>query len=138
MKVVFAWIDQNAIAVYVTLIVGWFIWLAPVVERDRVGPHVLLSLADLLAVVLPVYALPVKIIVDAVFETRPNRGARIGGRSIDDDRARSRTAAVVDPVLATALAFFVCACDVVSERARVPNVDRAVELLDVVLGYECR
>src|ERR1043166_5688989 len=136
MKFVFARIDQNAVAVYVTLVVDWFIRLATVVERDGIGPHVLLSLANFLAVVSPVYAVPVKIIVDAVFETRPHRGARIGGRSVDDDRARSGTAAVIDPVFVTALTFLVRARDVITERACVPDIDRAVELLDVVLRYE--
>src|ERR1051326_4045019 len=106
MKFVFARIDQPTVAVDVTLIVNWFIRLAAVVKRDGIGPHVLLSLAHLLPVVLPVHAVPVKIIVDAVFEAGPDRGARIGGRSVDDDRARSWTAAVIDPIFVTACAFF--------------------------------
>src|ERR1041385_8736636 len=105
MKLVLARIDQNAVAVYVTLIVDGFIWLATVVERDGIGPYVLLSLADLLPVVLPVHTMPVKIIIDIVFETGPDRRTRISRRSIDDNRARSGTAAVVDPVLASAFAF---------------------------------
>src|SRR5689334_1653545 len=138
MKFVFARIDQHAVAVYVTLIVDWFIWLAAIVERDGIGPDVLLSLAYLLPVVLPVHAMPVKIVIDAVFETGPDRGARIGGRSVDDDRTRRGTAAVIDPVFVTAFSFFIRAGDVISERACIPNVDRSVEFLDVMFGYECR
>src|SRR5690242_9304227 len=138
MKFVFARIDQNAIAIYVTLIVDWFIWLSAVVEGDGIGPYVLLSLAYFLPVVLPMHALPVKIIIDAVFETGPDRGARVGGRSIDDNRACGRTTAVVDPVFASAFTFLICARDVVSERACIPNVDCAIEFLDIVFGYECR
>src|ERR1044071_4330526 len=69
MKFVLTRIDENALTVYVTLIVNWFVWLAPVVERDWIGPYVLLALAYLLAIVLPVHALPVKIIAIAVYVT---------------------------------------------------------------------
>src|SRR5689334_2624824 len=102
MKFVLTRVNEHAVAVYVTLIVDWFIWLATIVERDWIGPYVLLSLAYLLAVVLPVHTVPVKIIVNAVLETRPDRCARIRGRCIDDNRAGGRTTAVIDPVFASA------------------------------------
>src|SRR3569832_844123 len=135
-KFVFTGINQNSITIYVTQIVDWFVWLATVVERNRIVPNVLFAFADLLAVVLPVHAIPVKVIIDAVFETRPNRGTRISGRSIDNDRTRRRTPTVIDPVFVSAPPFFVGARDVIAERSCVPEVDRAVELFDVVLRYE--
>src|ERR1051325_1585702 len=138
MQLVFTRIHQNAVAVYVALVVDWFVWLSAVVERDRVDPHILFSLAYLLPVVLPVHAVPVKIVVNAVFETSPDGAARISGRSVNDNGARSRTAAVIDPVLASVFTFLVCASDVVAERTGVPNVDRAIEFLDVVLRYKRR
>src|SRR5262245_11779972 len=137
MKFVFTRIDQNSIAVYIALIVEWFIWLATVVERDWIGPYVLFALAYLLPVVLPVHAMPVKTIIDAVFETGPDGSAWIRGRCINDNRTCSGTAAVVDPVFASAFTFLICAGDVVSQWARIPYVDRSVEFLDVVFGYEC-
>ena len=136
MKFVFTRINQNAITIYVTLIVDWFVWLATVVERDGIGPNVLFALSDLLPVVLPVHAMPVKVIIDSVFETGPDRRTRIRGRSVDNNRTCRRTPAVINPVFVSALAFFVRAVDVVSERSCVPDVDRSVELFHVVLGYE--
>src|SRR5215813_9448651 len=114
MKLVFARIDQNTITVYVTLIVDRFIRLSTIVEGDRVGPDILFSFAYLLPVVLPVHAMPVEIVVDVVFEAGPDGGAWIGGGRVDNNRAGSRTATVVDPVLASALAFFIGAFDVVT------------------------
>src|ERR1044072_687873 len=137
MKLVFTWIDQNAISIDVALIVDWFVRLATIVECDRVGPNILFPLADLLAIVLPVHTMPVKIVIDVVFEAGPDGGAWIGGGCVDDDRSGSRTAAIVDPVFATTLPFLVSACDVVTERACVPDVDRSVQILNIVLGNEC-
>src|ERR1044072_5174876 len=102
MKFVFARIDQHTVAVDVTLIVNWFIWLAAVVEGDRIGPHVLLSLANLLPVVSPMDAMQKKIFIEGVFKAGPERGAWMGSRSVDKNRARSRTAAVIDPILVSA------------------------------------
>src|SRR6185369_8391993 len=136
MKLVFAWIDQNAITIYVALIVDWFVRLTTIVECDRVGPHILFSFAHLLAIVLPVHAMPEKIVVDVVFETGPDGGTWIRGGRVDDDRSGSRTATVVDPVFASVLPFLVSAFDVVTERACVPDIDRTVEILNVVLGNE--
>src|SRR5215467_3844808 len=138
MKFVLTWIHEDAVAVYISLIVDWFVWLSAVVEGYRIRPHVLLSFANLLAVVLPVHAMPKKVVVDAVFEAGPDRGARIRCRRIDHDRARCWTTAVVDPVPVTALTFFSSALDVVAERTRVPDIDRAVELLHVMLGDKGR
>src|SRR6185369_13445958 len=138
MKLVFTWIKQNAITVYVALIVDRLIRLAAIVECDGVGPDILFSFAYLLAIVLPVHTMPVKIVIDAVFETGPDGGTWIRGRRVDDNRSGSRTATVVDPVFVPALAFFVSAFDVVTKRACVPDVDRSVEILNVVLGNECR
>src|SRR5690349_4577033 len=129
MKLLFTGIDQHAVPVDVALIGDWLVWLAAIVKRDWIRPYILFALAHLLPVVLPVHAMPIEIIVDAVFETGPDRGARIGGRSIYDDRARCGTAAVVDPVLSSTHALLVGARDVVSERTCIPDVDRAVELL---------
>src|ERR1051326_4633377 len=105
MKLVFTRIDQNAVAVDVALVTDWLVWLAAVVERDRVGPNVLFSLADFLPVVLPVHALPEKVVVDVVFETRPDRGAWIGGGRVDHDRACGGAAAGVDPAPPFGLKF---------------------------------
>ena len=55
--------------------------LAAVVERDRVRPHVLAPLALLLAVVLPVHAVPEEVDVDVVLEGGPGHRARLGGRA---------------------------------------------------------
>src|SRR6185369_15134915 len=138
MKFVFTGIDQHTIAIYVPLIVDWFIRLTTIVECNRIGPHILFPLANFLAIVLPVHAMPVKIIVDVVFEARPDGGARIGGGCVDDNCSGSRTSAVVDLVFAPALSFFICAFDVVTKRACVPNVDSSVEFLDVVFSHERR
>src|SRR5512132_1992057 len=121
MELVFTRIDQDAVAVYVTLIGDGFVRLPTVIEGNGIGPDVLFSLAYFLPVVLPVHAVPVKIIIDAVFETGPDRRARIRGRSIDNNRAGSGTTAVIDPVLAPAFTLLVCACDVVTERTCIPN-----------------
>src|SRR4029079_16983095 len=98
MKRVFTWINQNTITIDVALIVDWFIRLTAIVECDRVGPDILFSFADFLAIVLPVHTVPVKIVIDVVFETGPDGGTWIRGGRVDDDRSGSRTATVVDPV----------------------------------------
>src|SRR6185369_1034792 len=138
MKLVFTRIDQNAVAVYVALVVDWFVWLATVIECNRVSPDVLFALAYLLTVMLPMHAVPIKVVIDAVFETGPDRGARISGRSIDDNRACGGTAAVINPVLAPVFTFLVGAGDVIAERTGIPNVDRSIEFLNVMFGYEGR
>src|ERR1041384_5278824 len=138
MKLVFTWINEHTITIYVALIVDWLIRLATIVECDRVVPDILFSFAYLLAIVLPVDTMPVKIVIDAVFETGPDGGTWISGGRVDDDRSGSRTPTVVDPVFAPALPFLVSTFDVVTERACVPDVDRSVEILHVVLGNECR
>src|SRR4030095_4189091 len=68
MKFVFSRIHQDPIAIDITLVVDRFIWLAAIIESDRVGPDVLLSLTHLLPVVLPVHSVPVEVVVDTVFE----------------------------------------------------------------------
>src|ERR1043166_6005596 len=77
MKFVLAGIHEDAVAIYITLIGDWFVWLSAVVESYRIRPHVLLFFANLLPVVLPMHAVPVKVVVDAMFEAGPDRGARI-------------------------------------------------------------
>src|SRR5215510_1956556 len=115
MELVFTGIDQNTIAIYVNLIVDGFIRLATIVECNRIGPDILFPLANLLAIVLPMHTVPVKIIINTVFETCPDSGAWVRGGRIDDNRAGSRTATVVDPVFASASSLFVSAFDVVTE-----------------------
>src|ERR1041385_4647048 len=127
MKFVFTGINQNSIPIYVTLIIDWFVWLATVVEGNWIGPNILFAFSYLLPVVLPVHAMPVKVIIDSVFETGPNRRTRIRGWCVDNNRTRGRTTAVVNPVFVSALAFVVRPRDVVTERACIPDVDRAVE-----------
>ena len=81
MKFVFAGIHQNTVAVNVALIIDGLVRLPAIVESDWVGPNILLALAHLLSIVLPVNAVPEKIVVDAVFEAGPDSGARIGRRA---------------------------------------------------------
>src|SRR5205085_5565846 len=96
------------------------------------------ALADLLPVVLPVDAVPVEVVVNAVFETGPDGGARVRCGGVDDDGPSRRAPAVVDPIFMTARPFFSRALDIVAERPRVPDVNRAVQLLDVMLGHKCQ
>src|SRR5215212_287025 len=136
MKFVFTGINQDPVTMNVTLIVDWFVWLATVVERNWICPNILYAFPNLLPVVLPVYAMPIKVIIDSVFETGPNRRTRICGRSVNNNRTRRRTPTVINPVFASALAFIVRALDVVPKRPCIPDVDRPVELFHIVLGYE--
>src|SRR5262245_48424344 len=82
-KLVFAWIDQQAVAVGVILIVRGFVRLATVVEGDRIGPDVLYAVALFLSVVSPMDAVPIEIGFDPVFETGPGHDTRVGGRGVD-------------------------------------------------------
>src|SRR4030095_11030148 len=100
-KFVFSRIHQDAIAIDIALIVDRFVRLAAIVESDRIGPDVLLSLTDFLPVVLPVDSVPVEIVVDTMFEACPDRRTRIGSWSINYNRTGSRAAAVVDPILSS-------------------------------------
>src|SRR6185503_12174017 len=135
-KFVFPGINQNPITIYVTLIVEWFVWLAAVVERNWIGPNILFALPDLLPVVLPVHAMPVKVIIDSMFETGPDGRTRICRRCVNNNRAGRRTPAVINPVFASALTFVIRARDVVTKWSCIPDIDRSVELFHVVLGDE--
>src|SRR6185436_2463903 len=99
--------------------------LATIVEGDGIGPDVLLALAYLLTIVLPVHAVPVKVVVDVVFETGPDGCARVCRWCVNHDRPGSGTAAVINPVLPSAATFFSGALDVVAEWAGVPDIARA-------------
>src|SRR4030095_6174444 len=100
-KFVFSRIHQDPIAIDITLVVDRFIWLAAIIESDRIGPDVLLSLTNFLPIVLPVDSVPVEIVIDTMFEACPDRRTRIGSRSINYNRTGSRAAAVVDPILSS-------------------------------------
>ena len=102
MQLLLARIEQHAVAVDVALVVDRLSRLAAVVERDRVGPDVLVALALLLRVVLPVHGVPVEVHADVVLERGPDHRPRVGGRRVDRDGASGWAAAVVEPVLAPA------------------------------------
>src|SRR5689334_12280410 len=106
MNLLLARIDEDAVAVYVALIVRGLVGLAAIVERDGVLPNVLSALADLLAVVLPVVAVPVVIDLYVVFEAGPDGCARVGRGRVNDYRAALRSSAVVYPVAAAARVLF--------------------------------
>src|SRR6476619_3344757 len=131
MKLVFTGINQDAVTIYVALIVERFVWLATIVERDRIGPNILFALSDFLPVVLPVHAMPKKVIIDSVFETGPNRRTRIRRRSVNNDRACRRTPAVINPVFVSALSFVIRALDVVTKRSCIPDVNRSVKFFHI-------
>ena len=138
MQLVFAGIQQHTIAVDISLIGKGLVRLAAIVEGDWIGPDVLLALAYLLAIVLPVHAVPEKVVVDVMFKTGPDSGARVCSRRVNHNRAGGRTAAVINPVLASAATFFSSALDVVAKWAGVPDIDRAIEFLHIMFGYKCR
>ena len=76
-------IHQNTVAIDIPLIFNRLVRLSTIVESNRVGPNVLLSLAHLLSIVLPMHAVPKEVVVDAMFETGPDRGAgSVAGASI--------------------------------------------------------
>src|SRR5437868_7666255 len=136
MKLVFSRIHQNSVTIYVSLIGNRFVRLTAVVESYWIGPNVLLSFANLLPVVLPMHAMPVKVVIDAVFEAGPDRGARIRCRGVDHNRARGGTTTVVNPVFVSALTLLLGPLDVVPKWAGVPNIDRAIEFFYVVFRDE--
>src|SRR5690242_20644764 len=70
-KYILAGIHQNAVAIYVSLILNRFVWLSPIIKRNWVGPNVLFSLTYLLSIVLPVHTLPEEIIVNTMLKARP-------------------------------------------------------------------
>src|SRR5688572_12429636 len=135
---ILARIDEYAVAMNVALVVRRPVGLLAVVVRDRVGPHVLVSLPGLLRVVPPVNRVPVEIDANVVLERRPDRGAGIGGGGIDRDRATSRPAAVVEPVLTAAGALRCDAIELEALRARAPDINRGIERFDVSAGHEDR
>src|SRR6266705_2429591 len=99
MKFLLTRIHEHAIAVGKALAAARLIWLAAIIEGYRVGPDILDAVTLLLAIVLPVIAVPVEIDFDAVFEAAPDCSARIRRRSIDDNGPAERTTAVIDPVI---------------------------------------
>ena len=94
-------VHEDAVPVDEALVLDGLVRLATVVERDRVRPHVLLPLALLLAVVLPVDAVPEEVEVEVVLERGPRDRARLGRGRVDERasapaggrRCRSRRAA---------------------------------------------
>src|SRR6185503_8489879 len=137
-QLVFTGIQQYTIAVDISLIREWLVRLATIVEGDWVGPDVLLTLAYLLAIVLPVHTVPEKVVVNVMFETGPDGGTRVRSGRVNHDRAGRGTAAVINPVLSSAAPFFSSALDVVAKGAGVPDIDRAVEFLHIMFGYKRR
>src|SRR5262249_30265327 len=135
-KLLFAGIDQHAVAVGEILIVGGFVRLAAVVEGDRIDPDVLDAVALFLSVVSPVDAVPVEIDFDAVFETGPGHDAGVSGRGVNHDRAARRAPAVVYPMIAATRPFTRRPFDVVSTRPRIPDVYRAVQIFGVMASDE--
>ena len=127
MEALLARIEEHAVAVNVALVVQRLVWLLAVVERDGVGPHVLVAVADFLRVVPPVDGVPVEVHLHVVLEGGPDRRARVGGGRVDRDGAGGRTAAVVDPVAAALrlVRSWPDRCE--SPRSRVPDVDGAIE-----------
>ena len=94
---VLARIDEDAITIDESLI---RLRLRPVVERDRIHPHILIPIPHLLlAVVTPVIRMPIEIPIGVMLERGPANHARVDRRRIDDDRANLRTSAVVEPIL---------------------------------------
>src|SRR6478672_7220820 len=93
-QLVFTGIKQHAVAVDVALIGNRLVRLTSVIEGNRIGPNILLTLAYLLPIVLPVHAVPEKIVVNVVFETSPDSCARVRRGRVDHDCAGGRTAAV--------------------------------------------
>ena len=91
--------------------------LTAIVEGDRIGPNVLDSVALLLMIVLPVIPVPVEIDFDPVLEAAPDGSPRVRRRSIDDNGAAERTAAVVDSIVMTARPFLKRALNVKGLRA---------------------
>src|SRR5262245_17097929 len=136
MKLLFAGVDQHAIAVGEILIVRGFVRLAAVVEGDRIDPDVLYAVPLFLSVVSPMYAVPVEIDFDAVFETGPGHDARVGGRGVNHDRAGGRTPAVIYPMIAATRPLTLGPFDVVSPRPRIPDVYRAVQFFRVMASDE--
>src|SRR4051812_2289052 len=126
MDLLLARIEEDAVAVDVA-VVG-LVGLAAVVERDRVRPHVLLPLALLLAVVLPVRAVPEEVDVHVVLERGPRDRARLRGRRVDDDGRTVGPAPVVGPVPPPARPLLRRPLDVEPLRPRAPDVDGLVEL----------
>src|SRR2546423_6460150 len=100
MKLLFSRVHEYPVTIYVSLIGNGFVRLTAVVESYWIGPNVLLSLANLLPVVLPMHAMPVKVVIDAVFEAGPDRGAGIRCRCVNHNGAGSGTTTVVDPIFA--------------------------------------
>src|SRR5580765_7221111 len=86
----------------VALIIWRSVRLAAVVERNGVGPDVLVALSLFLRVVTPVDCVPVKVDGHIVLEGGPDRGAWISGRSLDGNGGASRASAVVEPELPAA------------------------------------
>src|SRR5436190_8629756 len=136
MDFVLAWINQDTVAIDVTLILQRFIWLTAIVEGDRVGPDVLSSLSYFLPIVLPVHPMPEEVVINVVLKTGPDRGTRIGRGSINNDRAGSGSTAVVDPVLSSARTLLLSLLNVVAERSCIPVANCTVEFFDVVLRYK--
>src|SRR6185436_4946022 len=118
------------ITIDITLVVDRFIWLAAIIESDRIGPDVLLSLTNLLPVVLPVHSVPVEIVVDTVFEACPDRRTRISGWSVDHDRTGGGPAAVINPIFATAPTFLIATSNVVPKLTGIPYVNCTSQLVN--------
>src|SRR5215468_11818902 len=136
-QLLFTGIEQHAVAVGEVLIVDGFVRLAAIVEGDRIRPDILVALALLLRIVPPVYAVALKVDFDAVLEAGPRNDARVSRGRVYQQRAYGRTAAVVRPVLPSFGALGLRFLGVEPQSARVPNVNRAVQFLDVIVRDHC-
>ena len=137
-QAILARINQHAVPIDETLIVGRPLRLLAVVERDALRPHVLVPFPLLLRVVPPVDGVPIEVHADVVLEGRPDRGARVGCRRIDGDGSSCRATAVVEPVLTPAGPLAGHAIQEEAFRAGIPDIDRGVEGFNVPTGDKNR
>src|SRR6476620_307341 len=138
MKLVLTRVHQNTVAIDISLIVNWLVGLTAIVKGNWIDPNVLFSFTCFLSIVLPVHSMPIEVIINAMLKAGPDSCTRVGRRRIDNDRARSWSAAVIDPVLSSAGTFLFRPLDVVTKRTSIPDVDRTIEFLHVMFCDERR
>src|SRR5437667_3872444 len=131
-------VHQHSVTVDVSLIFHRFVWLSTVVESYWVDPHILESLANFLPVMPPMNTFPVKVIIHSMLEAGPDRCARIRRRSVYYNGAGRGTSPVINPVPMTPRTLTVCAVNVIAKRSGIPDIDRTIELCDIVFCYKCR
>src|SRR5215813_9845144 len=138
MDLFLAGIHQHSIPIDVALVIQRFIWLAAIIKGDGIGPDILPAFTDLLSIVLPVDAVPIKVDLDSMFEAGPDGRAWIRCGSVDHNRAGCWSTAVVDPILPTTRTLFLCSLNVVTLRSRIPYIDVTIEFLHIMLCDENR